>query len=100
MNGFSKYKILIIINIIGQILSVSVALLLIYQEKLKGALISVVISESLIFLITLVGIIKRRSLVALIRVDYISFSFLKKISAYSVMALYILPRFSEIETVK
>lgn len=88
MNGFSKYKILIIINIIGQILSVSVALLLIYQEKLKGALISVVIAESLIFLITLVGIINRRSLVALIRVDYISFSFLKKISAYSVMALF------------
>lgn len=53
MNGFSKYKILIIINIIGQILSVSVALLLIYQEKLKGALISVVIAESLIFLIHL-----------------------------------------------
>jgi len=28
MNGYSKYKILIIINIIGQILSVSIALLL------------------------------------------------------------------------
>ncbi|ULC59000.1 O-antigen translocase [Flaviramulus sp. BrNp1-15] len=88
MNGFSKYKILIIINIIGQILSVSVVLLLIYQEKLKGALISVVIAESLIFLITLVGIINRRSLVKFIRAKNVSFSFFKKIGTYSVMALF------------
>ena len=88
MNGFSKYKILIIINIIGQILSVSIALLLIYQEKLKGALISVVIAESIIFLITLVGIINRRSLVSLIRADKVSFSFFKKIGSYSLMALF------------
>ncbi|MFI1770923.1 O-antigen translocase [Thalassobellus citreus] len=87
MNGFSKYKILIIINIIGQILSVSVALLLIYQKAIEGALISVVIAESLIFLITLVGIINRRSLVPLIKVN-ISISFLKRMSSYSLMALF------------
>jgi O-antigen/teichoic acid export membrane protein len=88
MNGFSKYKILIIINIIGQILSVSIALLLIYQNKIDGALISVVIAESLIFLITLVGIINRRTLVPLIKVNNISLSFLKKMSSYSLMALF------------
>jgi len=88
MNGFSKYKILIVINIIGQILSVSIALLLIYQNKINGALISVVIAESLIFLITLVGIINRRSLVTYIKVDSISLSFLKKMSSYSLMALF------------
>lgn len=88
MNGFSKYKILIVINIIGQILSVSVALLLIYQNRINGALISVVIAESLIFLITLVGIANRRSLVPLIKVSSISFSFLKKMSTYSLMALF------------
>ncbi len=88
MNGFSKYKILIIINIIGQILSVSVALLLIYQNKIDGALISVVIAESLIFLITLVGIINRRTLVPLIKVGHISFGFFKKISSYSTMAIF------------
>ncbi|TYA86795.1 O-antigen translocase [Seonamhaeicola marinus] len=88
MNGFSKYKILIIINIIGQILSVSIALLLIYQEKLKGALISVAIAESLIFLITLVGITNRRSLVPLIKAHKVSLSFLKKLAPYSTMALF------------
>ncbi len=88
MNGFSKYKILIIINIIGQILGVSIALLLIYQEKIDGALISVVIAEAIIFLITLVGIINRRSLVSYISVANVSLNFFKKMSPYSVMALF------------
>lgn len=88
MNGFSKYKILIIINIIGQVLSLCVALLLIYQNKLDGALISVAISESLIFLITLVGIINRKSLVPLLSVGQVSFTYLKKLSSYTGMALF------------
>lgn len=88
MNGFSKYKILIIINIIGQILGVSIALLLIYQEKIDGALISVVIAEAIIFLITLVGIINRQSLVPLIQVNNLNFGFLKKMSSYSLMAIF------------
>ena len=88
MNGFSNYKMLIVINIIGQILGVSIALLLIYQNKIDGALISVAIAESLICLITLVAIINRRSLIPLIKVKEVSFSFLKKISPYSLMALF------------
>ena len=88
MNGFSKYKILIIINIIGQILGVSIALILIYQKRIDGALISVVIAEALISLITLVGIINRRSLAPLIKVKEVSFSYFKKLSSYSMMALF------------
>ena len=88
MNGFSKYKILIIINIIGQILSVSVALVLIYQNKVDGALISVVIAESLIFLITLVGIINRKSLVSQIKASNVSYTILRKMSTYSLMAFF------------
>ncbi|WP_027138673.1 O-antigen translocase [Gaetbulibacter saemankumensis] len=88
MNGFSKYKILIIINIIGQILSMSIALILIYQSKINGALISVVIAESLIFLITLVGILNRRSLASLIKVGSISLEVFNKMSLYSLMSLF------------
>lgn len=88
MNGFSKYKILIIINIIGQVLGLSIALLLIYQKNLDGALISVAISESLIFLITLVGITNRKSLVPLISVNSVSLSYIKKLSSYTGMALF------------
>ncbi len=88
LNGFSKYKILIIINIIGQIFGLSITILLIYKERIDGALISVVISESLLFLITLVGIANRRSLASLIQVKHISFDYVKKLSSYSIMAIF------------
>ena len=88
LNGFSKYKILIIINIIGQILGLSVTILLIYKERIDGALISVAISESLIFLITLVGVANQRSLIPLIKVKNISLSYLKKMSSFSIMAIF------------
>ena len=87
MNGFSNYKMLIIINIIGQILGLSITLILIYQNQIEGALISIAIAEALICLITLVSIINRRNLVNLISVKQISLSFFKKMGPYSVMAL-------------
>ncbi|WP_158847668.1 O-antigen translocase [Algibacter sp. L1A34] len=87
MSGFGKYKSMCHINIIGQLLSVSIALVLIYQSKIDGALISVVISESLIFLITLVGIFNRRSLAPSIQVKNISYDILKKMWPISIMAL-------------
>ncbi|OBX22923.1 O-antigen translocase [Bizionia algoritergicola] len=88
LNGFSKYKILIVINIIGQIFGLSITILLIYKERIDGALISVVISESLLFFITLVGIANRRSLAGLIQVKHISLDYVKKLSSYSVMAIF------------
>jgi PST family polysaccharide transporter len=88
LNGFSKFKILIIINIIGQILGVAVTLILIYKNRIDGALISVVISESLIFLITVVGIVNQRSLIPLIKVGSVSIEKIKKLSSFSVMALF------------
>ncbi len=88
LNGFSKFKILIIINIIGQILGLSITLLLIYQDKIDGALVSVVISESLIFLITRVGIVNQRSLIPLIKATTVRFSYIKKLSSFSMMVLF------------
>lgn len=87
MNGFSKYKILLIINIIGQIMGLCVTLLLIYQNKIDGALISVVIAPSLIFLITLVGILNRRNLSSSIKVSNIDFNWIKKFAPFILMAL-------------
>lgn len=87
MNGFSKYRILLVINIIGQVMGLAVTLLLIWKNNIDGALISVVISPSLIFLITLVGILNRRSLVNLIRVENIDFQWIKKFLPFILMAI-------------
>lgn len=87
MNGFSKYKILLIINIIGQILGLSITLLLIYQNHIDGALISAVIAPSLILLITFIGFVNQRNLASSVKITNVSLSILKKLSPFAVMAL-------------
>lgn len=88
LNGFSKYRILLVINIIGQLLGTFVTVFLIWLNKLDGALVAVVIAESLIFLITVVGIANQRSLVGLIQVKNVRLASIKKLSTYSIMALF------------
>ena len=87
MNGFSKYKILLIINIIGQVLGLSVTLLLIWQDKIDGALIAVVITPALNLLITIVGIAFRKNLMSYIKISEIRFFVLRQLSPFMVMAL-------------
>ncbi|MBU2927354.1 O-antigen translocase [Winogradskyella psychrotolerans] len=87
MNGFSKHKYLLIINILGQILGLLVTLLLIYQDNIDGALLAIVITPALNLLITIVGIAFRRSLMSSIKITQVSFSIITKLSPYMVMAL-------------
>ncbi|MBR9846883.1 MAG: O-antigen translocase [Algicola sp.] len=87
MNGFSNYKMLLIINIIGQILGLAVTLYLIYIDNIDGALVAAVIAPSLLFLITLVGIINRRNLMTQIKISHVSLSVLKTFAPYAIMAL-------------
>ena len=87
MNGFSKYKILLIINIFGQVVGLLITLLLIYQDHIDGALIAAVIAPSLIFLITLVGFMNQRSMVSSIKISNISLEILKKLAPFAMMAL-------------
>ncbi|AEH01636.1 O-antigen translocase [Lacinutrix sp. 5H-3-7-4] len=88
MNGFSKFKFLIVFNIFGQILGAVITIFLIWQNQIDGALISVVIAESLLFLITLVGILNRKNFTKLVRVTQFSLAYVKKLSSYSIMALF------------
>lgn len=87
MNGFSNFKMLLIINIIGQILGLLVTIYLIYIENIDGALVAAVIAPSLLFLITLVGIINRRNLMTQIKISHVSLSVLKTFAPYAIMAL-------------
>lgn len=87
MNGFSNFKMLLIINIIGQILGLVVTLYLIYIDNIDGALVAAVIAPSLLFLITLVGIINRRNLMSHIKISNVSLDVLRTFAPYAVMAL-------------
>ncbi|WP_111684344.1 O-antigen translocase [Winogradskyella tangerina] len=87
MNGFSKYRILLVINITGQILGLLVTLLLIKQENIDGALVAVVITPALNLLITIVGIAFRKNLMSYIRITNINLGVLRNLSPYMIMAL-------------
>ncbi|QXP79771.1 MULTISPECIES: O-antigen translocase [Winogradskyella] len=87
MNGFSKYKNLLLINILGQVVGILITLLLIRQENIDGALLAIVITPALNLLITIVGIAFRRNLMASVKITKISLSVLNKLSPYMIMAL-------------
>ncbi|MCK0124465.1 O-antigen translocase [Gelidibacter sp. F2691] len=87
MNGFAKYKMLLIINIIGQVLGLLITLILIFQNNIDGALIAAVIAPSLILLITFVGFVNQRSLSSSIKLTNVKYSVLKKFGPYAVMGL-------------
>ena len=87
MNGFEKYRFLMIINIIGQVMGLLVTLLLIWQNNIDGALIAVVISPSLMFLITLVGIVGRPNFIGQIKASRIDFEWIRKFLPFTIMAV-------------
>lgn len=87
LNGFSKYRMLLVINIIGQLLGLGITLLLIYQSNIDGALVAAVITPSLLVLMTLVAIMNQRSLVSSVKISNIRFDVLKKFGPFAVMAL-------------
>lgn len=87
INGFSKYKILLVMNIIGQVLGLSVTLVLIWQNNIDGALISFAITPSLMFLITLVAIVNRKNFTILINVDKVNIKSIQSLSPFFIMAL-------------
>lgn len=88
LNGFSKYKMLLVINIIGQVLTTLVTIFLIWYNNIDGALIALVIAESLLVLITGLSISSQKSLVHLLQFKNFSFPYVKKLSTYAAMALF------------
>lgn len=87
MNGYSKYKFLLIINLIGQIGGLLITLLLIWQERIDGALVALAITPGLVFLITLVGILFRTNLVPFVKIANVCPKIFSKLGPYSIMAL-------------
>lgn len=87
MNGFSKYRMLLVINIIGQLLGLGITLLLIYESNIDGALVAAVITPSLLVLMTLVAIMNQKSLVSSIKISNVNLDILKKFGPFAIMAL-------------
>ena len=88
INGLSKYKIFVKINIYSQILGLILTLFLIWKEQLNGALIASVTIPGLLFFVTLFSFFDIRHYFKTVKLSGIKFKILKNFSSYSVMALF------------
>ena len=87
LNGLQKIKIYTLVNTAGSIIGLLFTVILVFYFKIAGALYALVLSQSIVFFVTLVLIIKS---------DWFSWSFFKqpfdkgiarKLSHYSLMAI-------------
>lgn len=87
INGLGEYKKVIYINSIGSCIGLVVSVLLIMKLKTEGALLSIILTPSLLFLISLLSINKKIAIFKVVHSKFYNLSFLKSLSSYSLMAL-------------
>ena len=87
INGLGKFQEVIWINILGNLIGLLVSISLILQYKTLGALLSLVISPALLFLVTYYFISKEFQFSKIIRLNNFDFQVIRNLSSYSLMAL-------------
>lgn len=88
INGLGKFKNVIYINIVGNIIGLLVSVLLITNFQILGALLAIVITPSLLFLVTSYFINKEIPILNILRKNNFDFAVIKDLSSYSLMALF------------
>ncbi|MBR9914080.1 MAG: O-antigen translocase [Algicola sp.] len=88
MNGLSKFKRILRITIISQIIGVILSAFLIWKMELKGALIAILVIEIVLFIITMLSLSDVWRYFKLIAFHHISFKHVKNLGAFTIMALF------------
>ena len=86
INGLGHYKRVIIINIVGNAIGLFVSIVMIMHYKTLGALLSIVITPSLLFFVTFYYINTEINFLKTIHFNQYDFQIIKKLSSYSLMA--------------
>jgi len=87
INGLGEFKKVIYINIIGNCVGLLVSGVLIWQLKTQGALLSIIVTPSLLFLVSFLSINKEIKIFKAVNWKFYELRFLKDLSSYSLMAL-------------
>ncbi len=87
LNGQKEIKRLTILNIIGSLFGLAITIVLVLQYELYGALISGIISQSIVFFVTLSFVLKRSWFRFSMFLGSIDNEYRNKLLKYSVMAL-------------
>ncbi|WP_245980432.1 O-antigen translocase [Flavobacterium aquicola] len=87
INGMGKFKKVIWITIIGNVIGLLLSLILIWNYKTLGALLAIVVSPALLFLVSFYFFNKEVPFLQAIRLRFFDFQIIKNLSSYSLMAL-------------
>ena len=87
INGLGKFKKVICTNIFGNIIGLIVSLILIYQYRTLGALLSIVIVPALLFGVTFYYLNKEINLFDCIKFRNFDIKIIKDLSSFSLMSL-------------
>lgn len=87
INGLGEFKKVIYINIIGNCIGLFVSAVLIWQLKTEGALLAIITTPSLLFLVSFLSINKEIKFFKAVNRKFYKLLFLKDLSSYSLMAL-------------
>jgi O-antigen/teichoic acid export membrane protein len=87
INGLGKYKKVIYINIIGNFIGLFVSVFLVSKFQITGALLSIIITPSLLFLVSFFYINKEFPLLDFVEFRFFDFKIIKNLSHYLLMAL-------------
>ena len=87
INGLGRFKTVIYINIIGNIIGLFVTLLFIWKWLVLGALLAIIITPSLLFFVMVYYISKEISIKNTISFSLFDFKIIKNLSHYFLMAL-------------
>lgn len=87
INGLGQFKKVIWITILGNAFGLLVSLVLIWNYKTLGALLAIVVTPALLFLVSFYFVNQEISFLKTIRLHYFDFTIIKNLSSYSLMAL-------------
>lgn len=87
LNGLSLYKKVIKINIWGNVVGVLLSAVLIWQYKVSGALLGLIVSPSLLFLLSFYLLKKEISIFSFLSVKKVNKTILTGLLSYSLMSL-------------
>ncbi|OBX27037.1 PST family polysaccharide transporter [Gelidibacter algens] len=88
LNGLSNFRRLVAIQILGHIFGTLLTIFLIYNHHIQGALLAVVLSEVVLFFITLASISKSVAFFSLIKFRLFDINKVKKLGSFSMMSLF------------
>lgn len=87
INGLGKYRKVIIVNILGNIIGLILSIIFIYKLQTLGALLSIVVAPSLLFFVTYYLINSELDILKNIKLSNFDFKIIKNLAAFSLMAL-------------